>query len=124
MSGSDVSAPFITVDAKVSRKGGCSGIFLLGFMTVFFAAFAVVFTLICANFFYLGTKVTKAEWVIDVDSTHPDFARAVPITDAYGVTGGRNSEQMLLDLSKPFTFPVGCVRTNNTKGDFGPKCPQ
>lgn len=102
-------------DKTFKRGGGCFAfIFVATSMVV-----ATIFCLVCANFFYVGSMVADVEFVIDEDVNHPGYARALPVVDGYPTQG---TEQYVLPVDQPYTFPIGCVRTNNTRGDFGPRC--
>ena len=95
-------------------KGGCLGIFILAFL----GFWLVVMCGLLTNFGWVASQVAQAEWVIDPDTDHPGYARAMPVA----VAMGRSDQQMVLPLNQPYTFPIGCVRTNNTTGDFKPAC--
>lgn len=97
------------------KLGGC-------LVVAFLTFFVVVCGLVLSTWAYVGTQLVEGggvKWVVDADPYHPGFARAMPTVNGIGDA----SQQLSLDVSKPYTFPYGCVESNTTSGGFGPLCP-
>lgn len=96
------------------RLNGCGLLLVVAFLGLF----VTVCTGIGYTWFQVGSHIGSVEWVVDEDPAHPGWARAMPTVDGMGDA----SQQLSLDVAKPYAFPYGYVSSNTTTGQFTPVC--